>query len=124
MGGTMRLGSRATIIRDPESLACMIYGRHRHRYEVNASCVPMLEARGMRFAGQDDRGQRMELCEMREHPFYLACQFHPEFQSRPARPAPLFLGLILAAKGCLEKRLATDGGRLRVGAGFEHQEST
>merc|ERR550532_3498210 len=75
----------------------------------------------MRFAGQDDRGQRMELCELRGHPFYVACQFHPEFQSRPARPAPLFLGLVLAAKGLLSKRLESDGGRLRVGAGFEQQ---
>mmetsp|Transcript_127576 Transcript_127576/g.397293 ORF Transcript_127576/g.397293 Transcript_127576/m.397293 type:complete len:626 (+) Transcript_127576:73-1950(+) len=126
MGGTMRLGSRATIIRDPESLACRLYGgrpviyeRHRHRYEVSAACVPALEQRGMHFAGQDDRGQRMELCELRGHPFFLACQFHPEFTSRPAKPGPLFLGLVLAAAGRLEKRLEADGGRLRPGAGFE-----
>jgi len=128
MGGTMRLGTRATIIGDPDSLACKLYGgtpviyeRHRHRYEVNISYVPRLEAQGLRFAGQDDRRQRMELCELRGHPFYVACQFHPEFQSRPARPAPLFLGLVLAAKGCLEKRLEADGGCLRAGAGFERQ---
>jgi len=128
MGGTMRLGSRATIMRDPESLACRLYGgrpviyeRHRHRYEVSAACVPAMEQRGLHFAGQDDRGQRMELCELREHPFFLACQFHPEFTSRPAQPGPLFLGLVLAAKGRLEKRLAADGGCLRAGAGFEVQ---
>jgi len=126
LGGTMRLGSRATIIRDPSSLSCRIYGgspviyeRHRHRYEVNVSFVPALEAKGLTFAGQDDRAQRMELCELKGHPFYLACQFHPEFKSRPAKPAPTFLGLILAAKGVLDKRLQADGGSLQVGNGFE-----
>jgi len=126
MGGTMRLGSRATIIRDPQSLSCRLYGgkpviyeRHRHRYEVSAPCVPAMEQRGLHFAGQDDRGQRMELCELRGHPFFVACQFHPEFKSRPAQPGPLFLGLVLAATGRLEKRLANDGGCLDVGAGFK-----
>ncbi|CAE8658081.1 unnamed protein product [Polarella glacialis] len=126
MGGTMRLGSRATIIRDPQSLACKLYGgkpviyeRHRHRYEVTASCVPAFEAKGLHFTGQDDRAQRMELCELHDHPFFVACQFHPEFQSRPAKPGPLFLGLVLAATGQLEKRLEADGGVLKVGAGFQ-----
>mmetsp|Transcript_65318 Transcript_65318/g.144488 ORF Transcript_65318/g.144488 Transcript_65318/m.144488 type:complete len:622 (+) Transcript_65318:84-1949(+) len=126
MGGTMRLGSRATIIRDPTTLASKVYGgqpviyeRHRHRYEVNATYVPAMEAAGLHFAGQDDRGQRMELCELKGHPFFIACQFHPEFQSRPARPAPLFLALVLAAKGRLEKRMQADGGVLSVGAGFK-----
>jgi len=128
MGGTMRLGSRATIIHDPSALSCKLYGgspviyeRHRHRYEVNAACVPMMEQHGLHFAGQDDRGQRMELCELRGHPFFIACQFHPEFKSRPARPGPLFLGLVLAAQGKLEKRLETDGGKLRCGKGFEQE---
>lgn len=126
LGGTMRLGSRATIIRDPSSLACRIYGgspviyeRHRHRFEVNAAFVPAFEAKGLKFAGQDDRAQRMELCELQGHPFFLACQFHPEFKSRPAMPAPTFLGLVLAAKGQLDKRMEADGGSLQVGAGFE-----
>jgi len=127
MGGTMRLGSRATIIQDPDSMASKLYGgrpviyeRHRHRYEVSAACVPAMEAKGLRFVGQDDRRQRMELVELSGHPFFLACQFHPEFQSHPSQPGPLFLGLVLAAAGRLEKRLAADGGKLRVGAGFEN----
>jgi len=126
MGGTMRLGSRATIIKDSKALSCKLYGgrpviyeRHRHRYEVNAACVPAFEARGLVFTGQDDRGQRMEICELAGHQFFVGCQFHPEYKSRPAQPAPLFLGLMLAAKGRLEDRLKADGGCLRVGSGFE-----
>mmetsp|Transcript_75471 Transcript_75471/g.209665 ORF Transcript_75471/g.209665 Transcript_75471/m.209665 type:complete len:642 (+) Transcript_75471:63-1988(+) len=125
MGGTMRLGSRATIVQDANSLGCKLYGgvsvvheRHRHRYEVNASIVPALEAAGMRFSGQDDRGQRMEMCEIPDHPFFFACQYHPEFKSRPATPSPPFLGLVLAAAGTFEQRLKEDGGVLRAGSGF------
>mmetsp|Transcript_64866 Transcript_64866/g.141348 ORF Transcript_64866/g.141348 Transcript_64866/m.141348 type:complete len:609 (-) Transcript_64866:144-1970(-) len=128
MGGTMRLGSRATIIKDPESLTHQIYGgkpviyeRHRHRYEVNASFVPAMESRGLKFTGQDDRAQRMELCELTGHPFFVACQFHPEFKSRPSQPAPLFLSLVLAAKGLLATRLKLDGGNLKAGAGFARE---
>lgn len=127
MGGTMRLGSRATIVKDRESLAFKLYGkavvyeRHRHRYEVNPACVSALELHGMKFSGQDDRGQRMEICELSDHPFFVGCQFHPEFKSRPARPGPLFLGLVLASKGRLQTRLESDGGELRVGAGFEER---
>lgn len=128
MGGTRRLGSRATILRDPQSLANKLYGgcpavyeRHRHQFEVNTACVPALESRGMRFTGQDDRFQRMEICELPDHPFFVACQFHPEFQSRPARPAPLVLGFVLAAAKRLTTRLEEDCGVLKVGAGFERR---
>jgi len=129
MGGTMRLGSRATIIRDPKSLAYkiyegkpVIYERHRHRYEVNKACVPAFESEGLSFTGQDDRQQRMEICEIAEHPFFVACQFHPEFKTNPGRPAPLFLALVLAASGRLQERVQLDGGSLQVGAGFERKE--
>jgi len=128
MGGTMRLGSRATIIRDSKSLAHkiyegrpVIYERHRHRYEVNKACVPAFESEGMRFTGQDDRAQRMEICEIPDHPFFIACQYHPEFKTSPGRPAPLFLGLLLAASGQLDERIKADGGSIRVGAGFEQK---
>merc|ERR1719321_2415751 len=111
----MRLGSRPTYIKDIDSLASKLYNgqpviheRHRHRYEVNAACVPALESRGLRFTGQDDRGQRMEISELRSHPYFLAVQFHPEFQSRPSRPSAPFLGLVLAAVGRLEKRIDED----------------
>jgi CTP synthase len=129
MGGTMRLGSRATIIRNSKSLAAqiyegkpVIYERHRHRYEVNKACVPAFESEGLLFTGQDDRQQRMEICEIRDHPYYIACQFHPEFKTSPGRPAPLFLGLILAASGRLRERLQMDGGSIRIGSGFERPE--
>eukprot|EP00927_Polykrikos_kofoidii_P077269 TRINITY_DN74227_c0_g1_i1.p1 TRINITY_DN74227_c0_g1~~TRINITY_DN74227_c0_g1_i1.p1 ORF type:complete len:664 (+),score=109.76 TRINITY_DN74227_c0_g1_i1:75-1994(+) len=126
LGGTMRLGSRATIIKDGTSLSSKLYGgkpviyeRHRHRYEVNGSCVPALEEKGLIFSGQDDRGQRMEILEIRDHPFFFACQYHPEFKSRPSRPSPPFLGFVLASAGRLKDRFKDDGGCLRVGAGFE-----
>lgn len=122
MGGTMRLGNRATIIRDKESLAFklydqhpVIYERHRHRYEINPDTISAMEANGMHFVGQDDRGQRMEIAELRGHPFYFATQYHPEFTSRPIRPNPCFLGFVLAATGRLEQRLSENSGRLRSG---------
>lgn len=128
MGGTMRLGSRVTILKDTQSLAFKLYGgnpvtyeRHRHRYEVNPQCVQSLEGKGLSFVGQDERGQRMEICEISDHPFFVACQFHPEYKSRPSKPTPLFSGLILAAGGQLQKRLEEDGGFLRPGSGFERK---
>jgi CTP synthase len=125
MGGTMRLGNRVTIIKDTESLAFKLYGkkpvvyeRHRHRYEVNPQYVAELEAKGLRFSGHDDRGQRMEIAELPGHKFFIAAQFHPEFTSRPLRPNPLFLGFVLASAGNLQKRFDTDGGCLVPGSGW------
>ncbi|OXB71730.1 UNVERIFIED_CONTAM: hypothetical protein H355_010112 [Colinus virginianus] len=128
VGGTMRLGKRATIIRDPTSLAARLYDgrpvvdeRHRHRYEVNPLYVKALEAKGLLFVGQNERGQRMEIAELQEHPFFLCVQYHPEFTSRPLRPSPLFLGLILAAAGKLQERLKQYNGYLRSGATYEQR---
>ena len=73
--------------------------RHRHRYEVNPNMVSDLEDRGLRFVGKDESGQRMEIVELKAHPYFVAGQFHPEFKSRPGKPSPLFLGLILASSG-------------------------
>ncbi|GJM95463.1 hypothetical protein PR202_ga12201 [Eleusine coracana subsp. coracana] len=66
--------------------------RHRHRYEVNPSFVPMLENAGLQFVGCDESGKRMEIVELQDHPFYVGVQFHPEFKSRPRRPSPPFTG--------------------------------
>jgi len=106
MGGTMRLGSRRTVLRTPQCVTARMYGgvtafdeRHRHRYEVNIKYVKQLEASGMQFVGRDTTGERMEVFELDGHPYYLGCQFHPEFKSRPNKPSPLFLGLLHAASG-------------------------
>ena len=107
MGGTMRLGSRETILREG-SIARKYYGsekvheRHRHRYEVNPAIVPDVEAAGLHFVGRntDSSGERMEIVELDEtvHPYFVASQFHPEFTSRPEKPNPLFLGLLETSK--------------------------
>lgn len=107
MGGTMRLGSRETVLKEG-SIAREVYGqakvleRHRHRYEVNPGLVPDLEAAGLKFVGRntDGSGERMEVIELgiEEHPYFIAAQFHPEFTSRPEKPNPLFLGLLNASR--------------------------
>lgn len=106
MGGTMRLGVRKTVIRDDNCVAAWLYGRntiyerHRHRYEVNPEMVERLEKEdSIRFVGMDESGKRMEIMERQDHPFFFGTQFHPEFLSRPGRPSPPFVGLLLAASG-------------------------
>jgi CTP synthase len=125
MGGTMRLGNRVTIIKDPKSLAFKLYGgkpvvyeRHRHRYEVNTQFVPAMESKGLHFSGHDDRGQRMEILEYNQNRFFVAAQFHPEFTSRPLMPNPLFLGFVLATAKKLDERIEHDGGQLVPGAAW------
>lgn len=73
----------------------------RCRYEVNPELVPKLEGVGLRFVGKDETGNRMEIVELRDLKYFVACQFHPEFKSRPFHPSPFFLGLILSAAGKL-----------------------
>ncbi|KAL8259154.1 hypothetical protein R6Q59_027107 [Mikania micrantha] len=109
MGNTMRLGSRRTLLQTANCITAKLYHnpdyvdeRHRHRYEVNPEVVGDLEQTGLRFVGKDESGQRMEILELPDHPFYVGVQFHPEYKSRPGKPSALFLGLILAATGQLE----------------------
>ncbi|MBP1987858.1 CTP synthase [Halolamina salifodinae] len=108
MGGTMRLGSHDTDI-DEGTLAAAVYGdtscteRHRHRYEVNPEYIPQLEADGLTFSG--DAGNRMEIVERADHPYFLGTQFHPEFRSRPDRASPPFVGLLDAI---LDEQEATE----------------
>ena len=101
-GGTMRLGlypARLT----PGSRASEAYGqevvyeRHRHRFEVKNEYRPALEAAGMIVSGQSPDGRLVEIVELKDHPWFVATQFHPEFRSRPERPHPLFAGLVRAA---------------------------
>ncbi|XP_033226029.1 CTP synthase-like isoform X2 [Belonocnema kinseyi] len=115
MGGTMRLGKRTTIFTEGESAIKQLYGnkdsveeRHRHRYEVNPKFVTALEAAGMKFVGHDEKLERMEIIELEGHPYYVATQYHPEYLSRPLKPSPPFLGLILASVGKLESYLSKD----------------
>jgi len=97
LGGTMRLGAHETDIL-PETLAQDVYDadscteRHRHRYEVNPEYIDDLEAGDLTFSGR--AGNRMEIVELDDHPFFLGTQFHPEFRSRPDRASPPFVGLV------------------------------
>lgn len=108
LGGTMRLGARPTSFVTPKSKSQDLYGgletiyeRHRHRFEVNPAMVELLEQKGLLFVGKDSETRsRMEILERKDHPFFVATQFHPEFLSRPLRPAPLFLGLVRASYTC------------------------
>ncbi|NP_001135804.1 CTP synthase [Nasonia vitripennis] len=113
MGGTMRLGKRPTRFIPQQSTLRQLYGneeiiqeRHRHRYEVNPKYVNDLEASGLKFVGRDEENIRMEIVELEGHDYYVATQFHPEYLSRPLKPSPPFLGLILASVGKLKSYLA------------------
>ncbi|GGL51889.1 CTP synthase [Halocalculus aciditolerans] len=100
LGGTMRLGAHETQI-EPGTLAHDVYGadscteRHRHRYEVNPEYFDDLQADGLTFSGK--AGNRMEILEYDDHPFFFGTQFHPEYRSRPGRASPPFVGLVEAA---------------------------
>jgi len=102
-GGTMRLGGQVCVL-NKKSLAYQLYGkeeiieRHRHRYEVNGNYVKDLESVGVRIGGYSRDGQLVEMIELPTHPWFVACQFHPEFNSSPREGHPLFIGFINAAK--------------------------
>ncbi|XP_007500926.1 CTP synthase 2 isoform X2 [Monodelphis domestica] len=112
MGGTMRLGKRTTVFKTEDSILRKLYGdvgcveeRHRHRYEVNPELIQQFEEKGLKFVGRDIEGERMEIIELANHPYFVAVQFHPEFSSRPMKPSPPYLGLLLAATGTLNAYL-------------------
>ena len=118
MGGTMRLGLRPTVfdadsdvsgarpsaVRKLYGGAPKIWERHRHRYEVNPEYIERLTqdrdgARGMRFVGKSESGERMQVLELPGHPYFVGLQAHPEFCTRPLNPSPPFLGFVAAASG-------------------------
>ncbi|HBA40330.1 MAG TPA: CTP synthetase [Deltaproteobacteria bacterium] len=107
-GATMRLGAYPCILQE-ESLALKLYGkkkiseRHRHRYEFNNNYRELLSRHGMVLSGLSPDGNLVEIIELKDHPWFLGCQFHPEFKSRPMDCHPLFKGFIKAA---LQYRLA------------------
>ena len=122
----MRLGLRPTVFQPGTESWCKarrlyggaetVYERHRHRYEVNPTYIERLQTGGLEFVGKDEKGERMQILELRgmlassyvdgsvssdslsqEHPYFLGLQAHPEFCTRPLNPSPLFLGFVAAA---------------------------
>ena len=110
-GGTMRLGLYPCVIQ-PGTLAARLYQterieeRHRHRYEVNNAYRQALEEHGLIMSGVSPDGILVEMAEVRDHPFMIGCQFHPEFLSRPTLPHPLFSGFIKAV--CQRRKLSVE----------------
>ncbi|MEI6795810.1 MAG: CTP synthase (glutamine hydrolyzing) [Methanomassiliicoccales archaeon] len=101
-GASMRLGAQPVVV-NKDSMAFDLYGkelimeRHRHRYEVNPKYIEQFEEAGWKFSGRSADDVKMEIGELKDHPYYIASQFHPEFRSRPDKPSPLHLGLVRAA---------------------------
>jgi CTP synthase len=110
MGGTMRLGAWPCKL-EPGSFAHRAYGtlaiseRHRHRYEFNCDYESTLTAAGFRITGRTPDGVYVEIVEVQDHPWFLGCQFHPEFKSKPLAPHPLFAAFIGAASDQRRRRL-------------------
>jgi CTP synthase len=102
LGGSMRLGGQQCRLQS-DTLAYQLYQkdviteRHRHRYEFNSQYLERLEQAGMRFSGKSIDGRLVEVIEIQDHPWFLACQFHPEFTSTPRKGHPLFSGFVVAA---------------------------
>jgi CTP synthase len=114
VGGTMRLGAQKSRLRR-ESLSRAVYGtdiineRHRHRYEFNNTYMDLLQDAGMLIAGKTIDGNLVEVVEIPDHPWFIGCQFHPEFTSTPRDGHPLFRGFIEAANAYHE---ALDGTKM------------
>jgi CTP synthase len=111
LGGTMRLGAWPCVLKEG-SFAYQAYGapeiseRHRHRYEFNREYEEILTAAGLRITGETPDRTYVEICEIQDHPWYLGCQFHPEFKSKPLEPHPLFRSFIGAAYEQRKRRMA------------------
>jgi CTP synthase len=110
LGGTMRLGAYPCVLQEG-SFARAAYGvaaiseRHRHRYEFNREFEPILTQHGLRLTGETPDGVYVEICELPDHPWYLGCQFHPEFKSKPLEPHPLFSAFIAASLDQQKRRM-------------------
>ena len=109
MGGTMRLGLYPARLLEGTKVSAMYgesltYERHRHRYEVNNDYRARMEANGLKCSGLSPDERLVEFVELEAHPFWVGTQAHPEFKSRPDRPAPLFRGLVAAALSRAEGR--------------------
>jgi CTP synthase len=139
MGGTMRLGAYPCNLK-PGTLAHRVYGttriseRHRHRYEVNQKYLERLTAAGLVVSGLSPDGMFVEIVELADHPWFLGCQFHPEYKSRPTAPHPLFVSYIAAALAHKQRRekgeavegvegVAAAGAALTAGAAADAPEA-
>ncbi len=124
LGGTMRLGSWPCKLVE-SSFAYRAYGtreiheRHRHRYEFNREYEDRLKAGGLRLTGETPDNTYVEICEIADHPWYLGCQFHPEFKSKPMEPHPLFKAFVGAAYEFRQRRLGT-GSHDRAETSYSH----
>jgi CTP synthase len=128
LGGTMRLGAYPCRLKEG-TLARKIYGaaeiseRHRHRYEVNQKYLPALVEHGLVISGLSPDGKFVEMIELPDHPWYLGCQFHPEYKSKPTEPHPLFVSYIAAAlahrnaREQEDRELAPAAGTIAIPAG-------
>ncbi|CCH61804.1 hypothetical protein TBLA_0F02650 [Henningerozyma blattae CBS 6284] len=114
MGGTMRLGLRPTYFQDGTEASTIkkLYGskdsvseRHRHRYEINPNLIKDLEENGLVFVGRDETGNRCEIFELKNHPYFVGTQYHPEYTSKVLVPSRPFLGLVAASAGILQEVL-------------------
>ncbi|KAH6880124.1 UTP-ammonia ligase [Thelonectria olida] len=114
MGGTMRVGERPSIFKagtEWSKLRAMYGGdetvieRHRHRYEVNPDYIGQLEEAGLNITALDDLGVRVESIELKDHPFFVGVQAHPEFKSKVLEPSPPYLGFVAASAGCLKEKM-------------------
>jgi CTP synthase len=110
MGATMRLGLRPTLfqagsewsrLRALYAKSSEILERHRHRYEVNPAYIDKIQQGGLHFIGKDEAGERMEVVEIKDHPWFVGVQFHPEYLSRVLDPSRPYLGFVAASAGCL-----------------------
>jgi CTP synthase len=114
MGGTMRLGAYPCRLARGSRTA-EVYGvpevseRHRHRYEVSNSYRDLFVQHGLRLSGLSPDGQLVEIVELPAHPWFIGCQFHPELQSRPTRPHPLFAGFVAASAKAKHVRASRSG---------------
>jgi CTP synthase len=121
LGGTMRLGSYPTKLLEGSKAhqaygAALIHERHRHRYEFNNQYRQQFAANGLEVTGTSPGGELVEVMELRDHPWFVAVQCHPEFKSKPTRAHPLFRGLVEASLKRREGKKKSDGARVRTGA--------
>jgi CTP synthase len=120
LGGTMRLGAYPCVLQEG-SVARAAYGasaiseRHRHRYEFNREFEGVLKEHGLKLTGETPDGVYVEICELADHPWYLGCQFHPEFKSKPLEPHPLFSSFVGAALDQQKRKMQKE--IVNVGAG-------